>query len=163
MGPIQVSTPIAYRMNKIINLPPGYYRLFIAPPTDCRWHFAVVSTAQNTAGVSRVQMVKIAGGRAEVMAAASLQDKVEFSADLRTDHNAAVNASGILQIMHNGQIVKTVSLQIGAGTATRGQIFFADVQWEPADAKYLGSNTAKFVVQIGGQQFISAGEFTLTQ
>jgi hypothetical protein len=42
-------------------------------------------------------------------------------------------------------------------------VLFADVQWEQSDAKYLGKNTAKFIVQIGSAAFTSTGDFTLTE
>lgn len=164
MGPAQVSTPIAYQINRSITLPPGLYRLFIAPPTDCRWHFAIVSADQNAAGIAVVQMVRATvGGRREMTETATLHDKVIFSADFRTNHNAMETVSGTMQIIHDRQIVRTMPLQFGTALPVRGLAFFADVQWEPGDAKYLGKNEVKFIVKIGSTEFTSTGEFVLTQ
>jgi hypothetical protein len=164
MGPAQVSTPIAYKKDQLLTLPPGLYRLYIAPATDCQWSFTVVSTQQNSAGIATVQMVRATvGGRREMTETASLHDRVLFSADFRTDHNAMETVSGTMQIIHNGQIIRTAPLQFGTDLPARGQLFSAEVQWEPEDAKYLGKNEVKFTVKIGSTEFTSTGEFNLTQ
>ncbi len=161
LGPAEVSTPIAYRINRDITLPAGLYRLYVASNTDCRWKFGIVSTAENSAGITPVQIVKI--GNPQLVASVSLNDQVEFSADFRTEKDAVETVSGTMQILHEGKIVSTFPLQFGDVPSSRGLRFFQYLRWDPDDAKYLGTNTVKFVVKIGPREFTSTGEFTLTQ
>lgn len=164
-GPITVSTTLVpYRVNlNSVAMPAGLYRLSIATLTDCSWRFDVISTEENTSGIASVQMVKLNGTDRHLTATASLADAVEFSADFRTDHNAVEQVSGTMQILHEGEIVRDIPLQSGAAVPLRGSFFYGNVQWSPADAKYLGANTVKFVVKIGPKEFTSTGEFTLIQ
>jgi hypothetical protein len=36
------------------------------------------------------------------------------------------------------------------------------VRWAPGDAKYVGKNTAKFVIKLGSKEYASTGDFTLS-
>jgi hypothetical protein len=165
MGPVTIATTLVpYRINlNSVAMPAGLYRLYIASSTDCRWNFDVISTQENSSGVASVQMVKMNGTDRHLTATASLADTMEFSADFRTDHNAVEQVSGTMQILHDGEIVRDGPLQFGTAVPLRGNFFYGNVQWSPADAKYLGANTVKFMVKIGPKEFTTTGEFTLTQ
>jgi hypothetical protein len=158
-----ISTIVPHKIGPVpLTMPAGLYRLYIAPLTDCDWHFSIESTNQNAAGVAPVQMFKINKGSANLSPTASVTDQVEFFAQYRTERDAQMPASGEVQIMHGGKVVQTFPLEVGVNKVTRATVFYADVQWEQSDTKYLGANTAKFVVRIGSQEFTSTGEFTLT-
>jgi hypothetical protein len=155
-----------------ITLPTGLYALYIAPLTDCDWHFILESTSQNPAGLAPVEMLRMdkglesssnSKGGLESSSTASVKDQVQFYAQYRTDHGSNVLASGNLQIIHDGKIVRTFPLKVGPDVASGANAFYLDIQWEPSDAKYLGKNTVKFTVTIGSAEFTSDGEFTLTQ
>lgn len=154
-----------------ITLPAGLYALYIAPLTDCDWHFGLESTSQNTAGLAPVEMLRRdkgldssnSKGGLESSSTASVKDQVQFYAQYRTDHDANVPASGDLQIIHDGKIVQTFPLKTGHDVASGASTFFLDIHWEQSDSQYLGKNTVKFIVKIGSTEFTSDGEFTLTQ
>jgi hypothetical protein len=161
---ITISTIVPHKIGPTpLAMPAGLYRLFIAPLTTCDWHFSLESTNQNTAGVAPVQMYKITKASANLSATASVSDQVQFFAEYRTDHDAKAPASGELQIMYGGKVTQTFPLQVGINEVTKATVFYAGVQWDQSDTKYLGKNTARFVVKIGSQEFTSTGEFTLTQ
>jgi hypothetical protein len=161
---ITISTIVPHKIGPTpLTMPAGLYRLFIAPLTTCDWHFILESTNQNTAGVAPVQMFKINKGSANLSATASVSDHVRFFAQYRTEHDAKTPASGEVQIVNRGKVVQTFPLQAGINEVSKATVFYADVLWEQSDTKYLGKNTARFVVKIGPQEFTSTGEFTLTQ
>jgi hypothetical protein len=161
---ITISTIVPHKIGPVpITMPTGLYRLFIAPLTDCDWHFNLESTNQNTAGIAPVQMYKIVKKSASLSTTASVADEVEFYAQYRTEHDAQAPASGEVQIVNGGKVVQKFPLQVGFDVVTKATVFYIYVQWEQSDTKYLGKNTARFVVKIGSQEFISTGEFTLTQ
>jgi len=108
-------------------------------------------------------MYKMNKGSADLSATASVTDQVEFFAQYRTEHDTKAPASGEVQIVNGGKVVQTFPLQVGINEVTRATVFYVSVQWDQSDTKYLGKNTAKFVVKIGSQEFTSTGEFTLTQ
>jgi hypothetical protein len=92
-----------------------------------------------------------------------VKDRVEFYAQYRTDHDAQVPVSGVLQIINGSTVVRTFPLRLDKDRISGATVLYVDVQWEQSDAKYLGKNTAKFVVQIGSAAFTSTGDFTLTE
>ena len=120
MGPTQIAT-LGYTLDRQLTLPPGLYRFHV------------------TAGVAQVQMLITTGGKAQLFTTASLSDRLHFSADFRTHHNANGPVSGTLQIIHDGKVVGTLPLQFGVGLPIRGQVVFAELKWEQAD-KFLGPN-----------------------
>jgi len=78
---ITISTLVPHKIGPApLTMPAGLYRLFIAPLTDCDWHFSLESTNQNPAGVAPVQMYKTNKGSANLSATASVTDQVEFFA-----------------------------------------------------------------------------------
>jgi hypothetical protein len=170
---VTLSTIVPHKIGPVpITLPTGLYALYIAPLTDCDWHFSLESTSQNTAGVAPVEMLRRDKGREstsnskgglESSSTASVKDLVQVYAQYRTDHDSNVPASGELQIIHYGKIVQTFPLKVGHDVASGASTFFLDIQWEPSDSQYLGKNTVKFIVKIGSAEFTSDGEFTLTQ
>lgn len=161
---ITISTIVPYKIGpKSLMLAPGLYHLYIPTLTTCDWKFVINSTNQNTAGVAPVQMFKIAKGSAEPSSTASVNDRVEFSAQYRTDHDAQIPVTGTVQIINGGKVVQTLPLQLDKIRASGATVLYVDVQWEQSDAKYLGKNTVKFVVQIGPTTFTSTGEFTLVE
>jgi hypothetical protein len=108
-------------------------------------------------------MFKITKGNAEPSPTASVKDRVEFSAQYRTDHDAQLPVTGIVQIINDGKVVQTLPLQLDKIRVSGATVLYVDVQWEQSDAKHLGKNTVKFVVQIGSATFTSTGEFTLVE
>jgi hypothetical protein len=161
---ITISTIVPHKIGpESLTLRAGLYHLYIPTLTTCDWKFVLNSTSQNTAGVAPVQMFKIANGSAELSPTASVKDRVEFYAQYRTDHDAQVPVSGIAQIINGGKVVQTFPLRLDNVRVSGATVLYVDVQWEQNDAKYLGKNTAKFLVQIGSATFTSTGEFTLTE
>jgi hypothetical protein len=161
-GPVQISL-IPYRIDPTLPLPAGLYSLNIAPLTNCEWTFTVISTNQNAAGIAQVQMQKRTKAGLESSQTASLSDQVQFYAQYRTEHNAQAAVSGTVQIINDGKVVQTFPLIVSKDSVSKANMLYVGVQWEPSDAKYLGKNTAKFIVKIGSSEFTSTGEFTLTQ
>jgi len=160
---VRIGSIVPYKLGPTpITLAAGLYHLMIPPLADCDWHFIVESTPANAAGLAPVTMLKRDPtlGRLMPAASAALGDTVLFYAAYRTDHGAAAAVSGTLQIIHDGQIVKTVPLITGVepgawATTARLELSFSD-------RKLLGENTIKFIVKIGSTEFTSAGEFKLT-
>ena len=160
---ITISTIVPHKIGPVpVTLPAGLYALYIASLTDCDWHFSLESTSQNTAGLAPVEMLRRDKGL-ESSSTASVKNQVQFYAQYRTDHDSNVPASGELQIIHYGKIVRTFPLKVGHDVASGASTFFLDIQWEPSDSQYLGKNTVKFIVKIGSAEFTSEGESTLTQ
>jgi hypothetical protein len=161
---ITISTIVPHKIGPApLTMPAGLYRLYIAPLTDCDWHFNLESTNQNTAGVAPVQMYNVTKGTAHPSLTASVTDLVEFYAQYRTEHDVQVPASGEVQIMNGGKVVQRFPLQVGTDEVTKATVFYLHVQWDQSDTQYLGKNTARFVVKIGSQEFTTIGEFTLTK
>ena len=159
---ITISTIVPHKIGPVpVTLPAGLYALYIASLTDCDWHFSLESTSQNTAGLAPVEMLRRDKGL-ESSSTASVKSQVQFYAQYRTDHGSTVPASGDLQIIHDGKIVRTFPLKVGHDVGSGANAFFLDIQWEPSDSQYLGKNTVKFIVTIGSAEFRSDGEFTLT-
>jgi hypothetical protein len=169
---VTLTTIVPHKIGPVpITLPAGLYALYVAPLTDCDWHFSLVSTSQNTAGLAPVEMLRRdkgldssnSKGGLESSSTASVRDRVQFYAQYRTDHDSNVPASGELQIIHDGEIVETFPLKIGHDVASGASTFFMDIQWEPSDNQNLGKNTVKFIVKIGSAELTSVGEFELTR
>jgi hypothetical protein len=161
---VTVSTIVPHKIGPVaLTFPAGLYVLYVAPLTDCDWHFGLESTSQNTAGVAPVEMLRRDKGGLESSSTASVKDQVQFYAQYRTDHGSSVPASGDLQIIHDGNIVRTFPLKVGHDVASGGNALYLDIQWEQSDSQYLGKNIVKFIVKIGSVEFTSDGEFTLTQ
>jgi hypothetical protein len=161
---ITISTIVPHKIGPTsITMIAGLYRVYIPPLTTCEWKFVLNSTNQNTAGVAGVQMFKIGNGHAELSAAASVKDQVEFYALYRTANDARVPVSGVMQIINAAKVVETFPLQVTSNQSSGATVLYHDVKWDQASTKYLGKNIAKFVVQIGSAEFTSTGEFTLTQ
>ena len=161
-GPVPISN-VQYKINTTLALPAGLYRVDVAPLTDCNWTFVVISTSQNSAGVAPVQMLRRTKGGLAFSPTASVNDQVQFYAQVRTDHDARVPVSGTLQIVHDDKLVQTFPLKLGTDDVSKADVLFADIQWEQSDTEYLGKNTAKFIVKIGESDFTSTGEFTLAR
>ena len=159
---ITISTIVPHKIGPVpVTLTAGLYALYIASLTDCDWHFSLESTSQNTAGLAPVEMLRRDKGL-ESSSTASVKSQVQFYAQYRTDHGSTVPASGNLQIIHDGKIVRTFPLKVGHDVGSGANAFFLDIQWEQSDSQYLGKNTVKFIVTIGSAEFRSDGEFTLT-
>ncbi len=160
---VTIGTIVPHKIGPMpITLPAGLYALYIAPLTDCDWHFSLESTSQNTPGLAPVEMLRRDKGL-ESSSTASVKDQVQFYAQYRTDHGSNAPAYGDVQIIHDGKIVRTFPLKVGHDVASGANTFFLDIQWEQSDSQYLGKNTVKFIVTIGSDEFRSDREFTLTQ
>jgi hypothetical protein len=161
---VTISTYVGWRIGpKPITLPAGLYTLYVAPLTDCDWKFLVNSTSENAAGLTPVQMLRNPGVGRDFALTASLSDEVQFYAQFRTEHDQKAPVSGRLEIINADKVVQTFPLQVGKDTVTGADAFFQNVRWEQSDARYLGTNTARFVVKIGSSDFTSTGDFTLTR
>lgn len=160
---ITISTLVPHKIGPApVNLPAGLYKVFIATLTDCDWHLILESTSQNAAGIAPVRMFKISQGGRRIAESASITDQVEFLAQYRTEHGAQMPVSGVVQMVHGGTVVQIFPLQTGIDRPTKAAIFYVNVQFDQSDKKYLGHNTARFLVKIGQQEFASTVEFTLT-
>src|ERR1700722_440899 len=169
---VTLTTIVPHKIGPVpVTLPAGLYALYIAPLTDCDWHFSLESTSQNTAGLAPVEMLRRdkgldssnSKGGLETSSTASLKDQVQFYAQYRTDHGSSVPVSGVLQIIHDEKIVRTFPLKVGRDVASGANAFYLDIQWEQGDSQYLGKNTVKFIVKIGSSELTSVGEFELTR
>jgi hypothetical protein len=161
---IPISTIVPYKLGPVpIALPAGLYSLYVTHLTNCAWHFSLESTKENSAGLAPVQMLRrTRAGSIEASTSASVGDQVQFYAQYRSDHDSDVKVSGEVQMLHDEKIVATFPLQVGHDKESLANVFYLDVHFEPSDQKYFGSNTARFVVKIGGAEFTSTGNFTLT-
>ena len=161
---ITISSIVPHKIGPVaLTLQAGLYSLYIATLTSCPRHFVVESTNQNPAGVAPVRLVRKAGGSADFSPTASVRDRVQFYAQYRTDHGAHAPASGRLQIIHEEKVVAEYPLSDGHDTASGASARFVDVQWDERARNYVGKNVARFIVRIGGAEFTSTAEFTLTQ
>jgi hypothetical protein len=108
-------------------------------------------------------MLKMSPTGRQFSEAASRRDLVQFYAQYRTEHDVPAPVSGVVQLINNGgKIAQTFPLIVGHDEVSRATTLYVNLQWDQSDTKYLGKNTAKFVVKIGATQFTSTGEFTLT-
>ena len=155
---ILVSTIVPHKIDKPLTLPAGLYALYVTTLTDCDWHFSLISTSEDPAGIAPVTMLT----RGQLAVSASVREPVRFYAQFRTDHNKAETVSGTMQLIHDGKVITTMPLKPGIDEQS-ACVFVADVIWKPEASQYLGTNTVKFIVKIGSAEFTSTGEFTLTQ
>jgi hypothetical protein len=160
---ITISTIVPHKIGPApLTMPAGRYRIFIASLTDCDWHFNLESTDQNVAGVSPVRMLRAGKAGREFSETASRKDQVQFYAQYRTEHDAQALVSGVVQLIDQEKAVQTFPLKVGVDDVTRATTLYVDIQWDQGDTRYLGKNTAKFIVKIGSAEFTTTGEFTLT-
>ena len=68
----------------------------------------------------------------------------------------------MVQIINGGNIVATYPLNTALDKVSLANALYVNVQWSPGDARYVGKNTAKFVIKLGAKEYSSAGDFTLT-
>jgi hypothetical protein len=130
---VTVSTIVPHKIGPVaLTLPAGLYALYVATLTVCDWHFSLESTSQNTAGLTpcgdarerqRAGIVVEQQGTLESSSTASMKDQVQFYAQYRTDHGSNVRASGDLQIIHEGKIVRTFLLKVGHDVASGANDF----------------------------------------
>jgi hypothetical protein len=161
---VTISTIVPHKIGPApLTLPPGLYKVYIASLTDCSWNVNLESTNQNAAGVAPVRMLKQGKVNVEYSETASVTDQVQFYAQYRMENDIQAPVSGVLEIINGGKAVATYPLKIGLDKVSLANALYINVQWEPSDAKYLGKNTARFVVKLGSAEFTSTGEFTLTQ
>ena len=158
-----ISTIVPYKLGPTpIKLSAGLYHLMVASLTDCDWHFIVESTQENPAGLAPVMMLKRdpTSGRFMPTASAVLGDTVLFYAAYRTDHGATATVSGTLQLIYNGQVVRSFPVVTGPESVSGATTARLDLWFY--DPKYLGRNTVKLIVKIGSSEFTSTGDITVT-
>lgn len=161
---VTISTIVPWKIGpEPITLPAGLYALYVGTSTDCDWKFVVNSTSENAAGLTPVVMLRNTAGGRDLALTASLSDEVQFYAQFRTEHDQKAPVSGRLEIINGDKVVQTFPLQVGKDQGSGADAFFQNVRWEQSDARYLGTNTARFVVKIGASDFTSTGDFTLTK
>jgi hypothetical protein len=159
---VPISTIVPYKLGPTpIKLSAGLYHFMVASLTDCDWHFSVESTQDNSAGLAPVMMLKRDPGDGRFMPTTSavLGDTVAFYAAYRTDHGVAATVSGTLQLIYNGQVVRTFPVVTGPESVSGATTARLDLWFY--DPKYLGKNTVKFIVKIGSAEFTSTGEITV--
>ena len=160
---ITISTIVPHKIGPApLTLPAGLYKIYIASLTDCSWSVNLESTDQNAAGVAPVRMLKASKAGMDYSETASIRDQVEFYAQYRTENDTQAPVYGVLEILNGGKVVETYPLSVGLDKASLANAFYIYVQWDPSDAKYVGKNTARFVVKLGSTEFTSTGDFTLT-
>jgi hypothetical protein len=161
---ITISTIVPHKIGpRPIALPAGLYALFIPTLTSCDWKFILGSTSDNPAGVAPVTMLKRYLDRVEPIETAAIGDVVQFYAQYRTAHDEKAPVSGMIQFVHDGQVVRTSPIGVGFDSDSGGNAFFLNWKWAPEDAKYLGKNTVSLSVRLGSAEFTSTGDFTLTK
>jgi hypothetical protein len=161
LGPAAaITTAVQYTIKPTVTLPAGHYQLKITTLTTCSWNFDIISTGQNTTGISQLQMLKKTPSGLATTTTASISDAVEFYVSYRS-RNSQPRVSGALQIINGGQVVQ--SFPVRDAYLGRCNVFIVELSWEPNDARYLGKNLAKMVVKIGEEEFTSTEEFTLTR
>lgn len=162
-GPVPIRNPIPFKLGpRPVTLAAGRYAFYVAPTSDCEWKFILVSAAENQTGVSEPQMFKAGSMGAQVSDTVSLKDTVQFTAQYRTANDAPVPVSGELQIMHDGNVARTFPVKFAVDKDMQASIAYVGLRWEAGDVKLAGKNTAKMVLKIGGKQFVTSVDFTLT-
>lgn len=92
----------------------------------------------------------------------TLADKVEFYAEFRSAKDEKVPASGTVEFVHDGVVFLRAPLTV-ARDSSSADYFYVNLAFAPEHEKYIGKNTVKFDVKIGGNEFTSSGEFTLNR
>lgn len=159
---IPIGTIVPYRVSKIISMPAGLYVLKLGSMTTCKWDFGLSSTPDNPAGIGPVAMGRPADNHQRILDTAALGEKVQFYAQCRTAKNEHMPASGTAELAHDGTVFLSAPLNVAKDT-NLGDTFFIEIAFAPEHEKYAGKNTATFKVKIGGDEFTSTGEFTLTR
>jgi hypothetical protein len=158
---IPISTIVPYKVGpKRIPLPAGLYVVSLGPGTNCKWDFALSSTADDPTGVAPVAMGQPSANHQRVLDTAALGDAVQFYAQCRTANNQKVPASGTAEFRHDGTVFLSLPLNI-APDVNLADVFFVNTTFGPDHQKYLGKNTVRFTVNLGADKFTSTGEFTL--
>jgi hypothetical protein len=68
-----------------------------------------------------------------------------------------------MQIIHDGQVVRTIPLRSRVDHNTSATPLAAEVKWEGATPSTWAKTRVRFMVKIGSQDLTSTGEFTRTQ
>lgn len=161
-GAAPITNPVHFTLGPLpVSLQAGQYSLYVASATDCHWTFSLESTPQNPAGLAEVQVFRANDNVLKASDTVSLKDGVQFSAQLRTNQNKPEQVSGELQLIHDGRVVQTLPLTV-VSDGSKDNTLAIKLSWEAGDSRYLGKNTAKFVVKIGSGQFSKSKDFTLT-
>ncbi|MGB7189561.1 MAG: hypothetical protein WBD10_05450 [Acidobacteriaceae bacterium] len=162
-GPAPIRNPIWFKLGpKPVALAAGHYALYIASTSDCEWKFILASSPQNATGIAEPRMFKAGAMGTSASDTASLKDTVQFTAQYRTAKDAALPVSGEMQIVHDGQLVRTFPVKFGIDDAMQASIASVELRWQDSDAKYAGKNTARMVLKIGGQEYTTSTDFLLT-
>lgn len=150
---------------KPISLEAGRYALYVASATNCRWRFTLVSTNQNAAGVQPIAMSELNPDDHGSIPSETvhLGRKAQFVVQYRTDHDAEVRVSGKMQLVHDGKVMDTAPLRLGKDPDNEANILYVVYEWEPTDTAYLGKNTMRFTMTIGGKPFVQSLDFTVTR
>jgi hypothetical protein len=160
---VPIATIVPYKLGPTsVNFPSGLYALYVASLTNCDWKFVLNSTADNEAGIAHVGMFRQGSRGTDLIDAATLGDKVGFYAEFRSAKDEKVPASGTAQFVHEGVVFLQAPLTV-ARDSNSADYFYANVVFAPEYIKYVGKNTVKFDVKIGGNEFTSTSEFTLTR
>lgn len=150
---------------KPISLGAGLYELHVAAATNCHWRFTLVSTNQNAAGVQPIAMSELNPDDHGSIPSETvhLGRKAQFVVQYRTDHDAEVPVSGKMQLVHDGKVMDSAPLRLGKDPDNQANIIFVVYEWEQKDTAYLGKNTMRFTMTIGGKQFTESMDFTVTR
>lgn len=160
-GPAPIRNPIPFKLGPLpVTLAAGHYAFYVASTSDCEWKLVLVSAPANTTGVAEIQMFK--AGSTGASNTTSIKEAVQFTAQYRTAKDAPLPISGELQIVHDGKVVQTFPVKFGIDDAMQGSIAYAAPRWNASDAMYAGKNTAKMMLKIGGAEFSTSTDFTLT-
>lgn len=166
LGPgVPITGAIHYNLGpKAVDLDEGGYALYIASATNCHWRFTLVSDQNNPAGLAAVQTFRVTHDGLVPADTTSINDKIHFLAQYRTDHDAKAPVSGEMQIWQGSKLIDHFALGCDADPETTATRCHVTITWEPAkDQRYLGKDTAKFLVKIGDRQFTRSVDFTLTR
>ena len=155
--------PLHYQLDRKYTLPAGYYALDVVPSSDCLWKFILESTPGNPAALAPLQMFSVTPNGNVPTTTTAMGQKVEFHAQYRTNNDAAAPVSGTGQLLHNGAVVESFPLQVTTDPDTKAPMVGVGYTFDGDSAKYIGKDTARFIVTIGGKRFTTSTDFTVTR
>jgi hypothetical protein len=170
-----------WKIDHVVTLPAGQYKLYITRGTDCKWSFLLTLNKAQTASQSGVnENGSTASTRppSHIMpvemqrqilglyfdhfhidyASVPVSEPVRFESMILAARGTSL-FFGTYKIKHGESVVKQGDLMGGPNDNNTADIYYIDVQWDRSSTKYLGKNTIEFVTAQG----TNYGEFTLTK
>jgi hypothetical protein len=163
-GPARVQGALHYRFDRNVQLPAGRYALYVTESTDCPWKFILESKGPAAAaGLSPLQMFSVTPNGQTRTDTTAIGEQVMFYAEYSPGPNAGAPVSGKLQLIRNGAVIDTYPLKLHVQQDTNQPYLSIGITWDPPDVKYVGKNTMRAIVTIGGKTYTSSMDFTLNR